>query len=188
MARDIDLNIENQLYDDVCDIIEQARYRVAVYVNSEASMMNWSVGKRIKEDVLINKRAEYGEQVLKRLSQRLKSRYGGGWGYQKLQHCVRAAYTFSEEEIMYAVRTQLSWTHLRSLMAVPNAIARQFYMEMCRIEHWSTRTLDDKIEAQLFERTAISRKPDEVIKAELKKSQEKKRDTTGYGFPKQLFP
>ena len=74
---------------------------------------------------------------------------------------------------MYAVRTQLSWTHLRSLMSVSNALARQFYMEMCRIEHWSTRTLDEKIDAQLFERTAISRKPDEVIKAELEKSKEK---------------
>ena len=112
---------------------------MAVYVNSEASLMNWNVGKRIKEDVLFNKRADYGEQVLKRLSQRLKAKYGAGWGYQKLQHCVRAAYTFSEEEIMYAVRTQLSWTHLRSLMSVSNALARQFYMEMCRIEHWSTQ-------------------------------------------------
>ena len=137
MAQEIDHSLENLLYDDVCSIIEQARYRVAVYVNSEASLMNWNVGKRIKEDVLFNKRADYGEQVLKRLSQRLKSKYGSGWRYQKLQHCVRAAYTFSEEEIMYAVRTQLSWTHLRSLMSVPNALARQFYMEMCRIEHWS---------------------------------------------------
>lgn len=126
--------------------------------------MNWNVGKRIKEDVLLNKRADYGEQVLIRLAQRLKTKYGSGWGYQKLQHCVRAAYTFSEDEIMYAVRTQLSWTHLKSLMAVPNALARQFYIEMCRIEHWSTRTLDDKIDAQLFERTAISRKPNEVRK------------------------
>ena len=89
--------------------------------------------KGFKEDVLFNKRADYGEQVLKRLSQRLKAKYGAGWGYQKLQHCVRAAYTFSEEEIMYAVRTQLSWTHLRSLMSVSNALARQFYMEIGKI-------------------------------------------------------
>lgn len=89
MAQNIDYNLENQLYDDVCNIIEQARYRVAVYVNSEASVMNWNVGKRIKEDILINKRADYGEQVLKHLSQRLKAKFGSGWGYQKLQHCVR---------------------------------------------------------------------------------------------------
>lgn len=135
--------------------------------------MNWNVGTRIKEDVLSNKRAEYGEQILKRLSERLIIRYGKGWGFQKLQHCVRAAYIFTEEEIMYAVRTQLSWTHLRSLMAVQNSLARHFYMEMCRIEHWSTCTLDEKIDAQLFERTAISRRPDEIIKAELEKSKEK---------------
>lgn len=157
MVQDIDSSLENRLYDDVCNIIEQSRYRVAVYVNSEASMMNWNIGKRIKEDILLNKRAEYGEQVLKRLAKKLRIRYGNGWGVQKLQHCVRAAYTFTNEEIMYAVRTQLSWTHLRSLMAVQNSLARQFYMEMCRIEHWSTRTLDEKIDAQLFERTAISR-------------------------------
>ena len=58
-------------------------------------------------------------------------------------------------------------------MAVPNELARQFYMEMCRIEHWSTRTLDEKIDGQLFERTAISRRPDKVIKAELEKVKEK---------------
>lgn len=173
MAEEIEISNEARLYDDVCNIIDEARYRVAVYVNSEASMMNWNVGKRIKEDILNNKRADYGQQVIKRLAKKLIQRYGNGWGFQKLQHCVRAAYTFSEDEIMYAVRTQLSWTHLRSLMAVENELARQFYMEMCRIEHWSTRTLDEKIDGQLFERTAISRRPDKVIKAELEKVKEK---------------
>lgn len=48
MAQEIDHSLENLLYDDVCSIIEQARYRVAVYVNSEASLMNWNVGKRIR--------------------------------------------------------------------------------------------------------------------------------------------
>ena len=97
--------------------------------------MNWNVGKRIKEDVLFNKRADYGEQVLKRLSQRLKSKYGSRMGISETPTLCTRAYTFSEEEIMYAVRTQLSWTRLSSLMSVPNALARQFYMEMCRIEH-----------------------------------------------------
>lgn len=164
---------ENKLYHDVCDIIDHTRYKVAVYANSEVSLMNWHIGTRIKEDILLNKRADYGKAILKKLSKYLISRYGNGWGFQKLQHCVRAAYTFSENEIMYAVRTQLSWTHLRSLMAVENSLARQFYIEMCRIEHWSTRTLDEKIDSQLFERTAISRRPDNVIRAALEKSKEK---------------
>ena len=85
---------ESNLYDDVCAIIENTRYRVAVYVNSEACRMNWHVGMRIKEDVLHNARAEYGQQIVKQLAGRLVKRYGSGWGFKKLQHCLRAAYTF----------------------------------------------------------------------------------------------
>ena len=93
MAQDLDTNLENKLYEDVCSVIDETRLKVAVYVNSEACLLNWNVGKRIKEDILFNQRAEYGEQILKRLSKRLTNRFGKGWGFQKLQHCVRAAYT-----------------------------------------------------------------------------------------------
>lgn len=160
--------VENtELFNDVCQIIDQARRHVATYVNVEACLMNWHIGKRIKEDVLYNQRAEYGKQILKNLSVKLTDKYGSGWGYEKLKHCVRSAYLFSESEIGYAARTELTWTHLRSLMAVKDSLERQFYMEMCRIEHWDTRTLDEKIDSQLYQRTAISARPEEVIKREL---------------------
>ena len=58
----------SQLYVDVCSIIDDTRSRIAVYVNSEVCHTNWLVGKRIKEDVLFNRRAEYGKQVIKTLS------------------------------------------------------------------------------------------------------------------------
>ena len=106
--QEIEPQLENVLYDDLCHIIDGARARIATYLNTEVCMTNWYVGKRIKEDVLYNQRAEYGKQVLRNLSARLTEKYGSGWGYNKLQHCVRAAYTFSEEEIMYATRTQLN--------------------------------------------------------------------------------
>ena len=158
---------EKNLFNDVCGIIDNARRRVAVYVNSEICLTKWYVGKRIKEDVLYNQRAEYGKQIVKNLAAKLTDKYGSGWGYESLKHCIRVAYTFTEEEIGYAVRTQFTWTHIRTLVAISDPLARQFYMEMCRIEHWDTRTLDAKIDAQLYERTAISRKPEEVIKQEL---------------------
>ena len=173
---------EKRLYDDVCHIIDGVKARVATYLNTEICMTNWYVGKRIKEDVLYNRRAEYGKQVIKNLASRLCERYGSGWKFQKLQQCVRAAYTFTEDEIMYALRTQLTWTHLRSLMGVKEAAARQFYIEMCRLEHWDTRTLDEKIDSQLFERTAISRKPEEVVKRELETVK-----TTNQIFPDLVF-
>lgn len=85
-----------------------------------------------------------------------------------MKHCVRSAYTFTEEEIGYALRTQLTWTHLRLLMAIDDDLKRSFYFEMVRLEHWDTRTLDQKIDSLFYERTALSRKPEELIKQELK--------------------
>ena len=177
MGTDNNLQILQQpesavLFNDVCLIIDQARRHVATYVNVEACLMNWHVGKRIKEDVLYNQRAEYGKQILKNLSVKLTERYGTGWGTEKLKHCVRSAYLFSEDDIMYAARTQLTWTHLSSLMSLKDSLERQFYMEMCRIEHWDTRTLDEKIDSQLYQRTAISQRPEEVIRRELKELRE----------------
>ena len=71
---------------------------------------------------------------------------------------------------MYAVRTQLSWTQQRSLMGQKNALERQFYMQMCALEHWDTRTLDAKIDQQLYQRTAISQKPEDIIRLELEQT------------------
>lgn len=125
------------LYTDVCHIIDETRTRVAVYVNAEICHTNWLIGKRIKEDILYNKRAEYGKQVVKNLSARLTEKYGRGWSDRTLLHCIRAAYTFTEEEIVYAVRRQFSWTHLRSSqtlgeteekqMLVPDLVFRSSY-------------------------------------------------------------
>ena len=162
-----------QLYTDVCRIIDDTRNRVAVYVNSEVCLTNWRIGKRIKEDVLFNKRAEYGKQIVKSLSIKLTKKYGKGWSLQTLQHCIRAAYTFTEEEIVYAVRMQFSWTQLRSVMFISDPLARQFYMQMCQYEHWSTRTLEEKIDSQLYERTMISHRPEEVIRQTLDEHAEK---------------
>ncbi len=163
---------EDILFSDVCKIINNAKNRIAAYVNTEICLTNWYVGKRIKEDVLYNKRADYGKRVVKNLSDRLIIKYGRGWSEKSLRHCLRAAETFSEEEIVSAVQRQFNWTHLKSLMYIKDPLARSFYMEMCHLEHWDTRTLDEKIDSQLYERTAISRKPEEIIKKDLEEVKE----------------
>ncbi len=84
---------EERLFVDVCNIINQTRNRIAIYVNTEVCLTNWHVGKRIKEDVLYNQRAEYGKQVIKTLSARLTSVYGNGWSEKTLRHCLRNAET-----------------------------------------------------------------------------------------------
>ena len=176
MEQDI-TNIQNRreevLYDDVCHIIDGARNRIATYLNTEVCMTNWYVGKRIKEDVLYNQRAEYGKQVVKTLSQKLTERYGAGWSEKKLRHCIRSAETFTEDDIVSATQRQLTWTHLKSLIYIKDPLERRFYANLCCIEHWDTRTLDEKIDQQLYQRTAISRKPEEIIKQELAEVKEK---------------
>lgn len=158
---------EETLYHEVCGVIDSAKKQIAVYFNSKICMTNWLVGKCIREDVLNNRRAEYGKQIIINLSARLTAKYGKGWSAKTLRHCLRCAETFSEDEIVSAVQRQFTWTHLKSLMYINDPLARSFYMQMCQIEHWDTRTLDKKIDAQLYERTAISRKPEDVIKQEL---------------------
>ena len=82
---------ESVLFKDVCNIIDNVRCEIATYVNTQACLTKWYVGTRIKEDVLFNQRADYGKQVVKRLGDKLGLKYGSGWGFRSLQHCVRAA-------------------------------------------------------------------------------------------------
>ena len=164
---------EERLYEDVCRIIDGARERIATYVNTEICVTNWTIGTRIKEDVLYNKRAEYGKQVVINLSIKLTERYGSGWSEKTLRHCLRAAETFSEEDILSATQRQLTWTHLKRLMYIKDPLERQFYAQMCGSEHWDTRTLDEKIDKQLYLQTALSKKPEEVIRKELMESKKK---------------
>jgi predicted nuclease of restriction endonuclease-like (RecB) superfamily len=160
-------NVESLLFNDVCGIIDNTRERLATTINAEICLLHWHIGSRIKTDILDDKRAEYGKQVVKNLAAKLTERYGKGWSDRKLLHCIRAAYIFSEDEIIYATRIQLSWTHLRSLMFIDNEQKRSFYMEMIRVEHWDTRTLDEKIDSLLYERAALSQKPEDIIAKEL---------------------
>lgn len=163
---------ENTLFSDVCDIIDKAKVRIANYVNTNICLTYWNVGKRIKDDVLFNKRAEYGKQIVKNLSYRLNKRYGKGWGFKTLQHCIRAAYIYSEEEIVYATRRQLYWSHLRSIMYIKDELERKFYIELTALEHWDTRTLDEKIDKNFFLTTALSRRPEELIRKQLNELRE----------------
>lgn len=161
------------LFSDVCSIIDGARGRLANYANTEVIVTKWQIGIRIKRDVLKDKRADYGKTIVKDLSKKLTDKYGKGWGVKTLWHCLRAAETFTQEAIVSAAQRQLTWTHLKAIMYVEDPLARQFYAEMCCVEHWDTRTLDDKIDKNLYLQTALSRKPENVIKRELAEAKEK---------------
>jgi hypothetical protein len=151
------------LLSDIRQLIGDARQRVALAVNSELTQLYWQVGQRIHGEILQGQRAEYGKQLISAVSRQLTEEYGKGWGEKQLWHCIRFAETFPDQQILYTLCRELSWSHLRLLMFVADPIKRDFYCEICRLERWSVRQLQERMNSQLFERTAISRKPDETI-------------------------
>jgi len=159
--------MDSSLFTEVKTLIQSAKQQAAVVVNAELTLLYWQVGQRIANEVLKGERADYGKQIIKSLSKQLTQSVGKGWSTQQLHHCLRFSETFPDQEIVYALRRQLSWTHIRSLMYIDDGLKREFYLSMAMQERWSTRTLAERIDSQLFERTAISKKPDQTISQEL---------------------
>lgn len=152
---------------EIQNLIDGARERALTAVNQQLSLLYWQVGQRIHAEVLQGQRAEYGKQIVATLAAQLTESYGKGWSAQQLRHCLRAAETFPDEAIFSTLRRELSWSHIKTLVYLENPLARDFYAEMARLEHWSSRQLQERIQSMLFERTAISRKPEETIRREI---------------------
>ena len=155
------------LLNDLRELISSARSSVVSTVNSTLTMLYWNIGKRVNEEILKNERAEYGKQIVATLSHQLTQEFGKGWGEKQLRHCIRFAETFPDSKIVSALRRQLSWTHFKTIIYIDDPLKRSFYTEMCRTEKWSTRRLAERIDSMLFERTALSKKPEETIRMEL---------------------
>lgn len=153
----------DELVGELRGLIEATRGRVAGTVNSELVLLYWQVGRRLREEMAGVERAAYGEEVVAVVGQALASEFGRGFSRRNLYYMMKFAEVFPDFEIVNAVRAQLSWTHLRELIAIDDPLKREFYTELCRIEHWSTRTLKSKMDGMLFERTAIAKRPDKVV-------------------------
>jgi predicted nuclease of restriction endonuclease-like (RecB) superfamily len=155
------------LLEDLRRLIEETRQGVAATVNAAMTMLYWRIGKRINEEILKGERAEYGEQIVSTLSRRLEAEYGRGFSEKSLRHMLRFAAAFPDDRIVSALMRQLSWTHFLAIIYLQDSLQRDFYAEMCRIERWSTRTLQKRIGSMLYERTALSKKPEELARIEL---------------------
>ena len=131
----------NPLVADVCQLIDAARQRVALAVNAELTQLYWQIGRRIGTELLQGQRAEYGKQVIQELARQLTVDFGKGWSERQLRYCVRVAEVFPDAEILHTLCAQLSWSHLRLFIQIDDPLKRDFYLEICRVEHWSVRQL-----------------------------------------------
>ena len=167
------------LFQDACVIIEQAQTTAYRAVNETLIKRNWLLGMRIQHEVLKDKRAEYGEQVISNLANQLTQKYGRGFIKRNLHHfvdfflkhsdffhavsgiseivnAVSSQFPTIENNIMNALRSQspirLSWTHYRIILQESNAEARAWYENEAANEMWSTRTLQRNISSQYYHR------------------------------------
>ena len=157
----------NALFQDIRKLIDETRSSVAVTVNAELTMLYWKIGKRINLEILKGKRAEYGAEIVSSLARQLEAEFGKGFSGKYLRRMIQFSTVFPDEQIVVSLLRQLSWTHFIALIPLNDRLKIEFYAEMCRLEHWSVRTLRNKINSMLFERTALSTKPEKLAKIEL---------------------
>lgn len=159
-------NPPEALVEDLRRLIADARRQATAVVNMSLTALYWQVGRRICRELLHGDRATYGETLIGEVAERLTGDYGRGFTRKNLWRMVQFAEAFPEERIVATLWRQLSWSHFRELLPLRQPFQREFYAEMCRLEGWSVRTLHERIESMLYERTALAKRPDKVVKRE----------------------
>lgn len=166
--RDLIKNNIDYIYKEITLAINNSRNKVVSAINSEMVILYWTIGKIIKIEILKDERAEYGKSIIKELSKELKNNYGKGYSQANLFNMVRLYDSVNNFEILQTLSIKLSWSHLQKLITINDPLKREFYITMSINERWSTRTLNERINSMLYERTAISKKPEETILNDLK--------------------
>ena len=167
---------------EVRGLILAAREQVARAVDSGLVTLYWHIGRRVHQGILKERRAEYGAEIVATLSRQLEAEFGRGFAEKNLRRMVQFAEAFPDERIVATLRRQLGWSHFKEIIPQEDELKRDFYAEMCRIERWSVRTLRMKIGGMLYERTAFSKKPDNLIRQELAALREEDRLTPDLVF------
>lgn len=163
-----DISIINNLYKDIVNIINESKNRIYTTVNSELVITYWNVGKIIKEEIIKSDRAEYGKEIVGNISDKLTAEFGRGFGKRNIFRMIKFYEIFSNFEIVPTLSTQLSWSHFVELISIEDDLKREFYITLCMNEKWSIRALKERKNSMLYERTALSKKPENTIMADLK--------------------
>lgn len=165
------------VYDQLTELIRNARRKVEFAVNSELILLYWNIGKTIKNSILNRQSTDYGKQTVEALSQQLLQEYGRGFSRRNLFNMVTFYNAIPELSRVQTLSALLTWSHLVELITIDDPSKRDFYLTMCSNECWSVRELKNRIATLLYERTAISQKPDETIKNDLELLRREKQMT-----------
>lgn len=181
------LNDTTSLIKDITRLIDEAKTHVAKEYNSTQALLCWLIGKRIDAEVLKTERAEYGEAIVTSLAEHLSLTYGRGYSRPNLFRMIKFAKSFPDRKIVSTLSRQLSWSHFVIICSIDDDLKRDFYAEMCRVQRWSIRALQKQLNGMLYERIALSKKPDSVIKTQLDKLKNTDEMTPDFVFKEPYF-
>ncbi len=153
-------------YSQVSSILDAARKRAYAAVNFAMVEAYWEIGRSIIEQQGGEDRAKYGDALIEGLAVRLTEDFGNGFGVANLRNMRQFYLAFP---IRDALRSELSWTHYRRLMRIPDAGARMWYMNECADSRWSTRQLERQVNTMFRERLLAS-KDKQAVSSEIQKS------------------
>ena len=154
----------NPLFSSIKQLIEESKQQVAVAVNATMSLLYWQIGAKINEELAQYDGAEiYGKQIVATLWRQLQAEFGASFSEKNLRRMMQFATVFPDQKIVVSLIRQLSWSHIKILIPIDEPLKREFYIEMCKLEKWSVRTFQGRINSMLYERTSISKKPQETI-------------------------
>ncbi len=159
------------LFDGIKQLINNSVQQAAIYLNQTTNKLYWSIGNYILKELKHEVYSGYGKQIIATLSQQLTQTFGKGYSYSALTRMIKVADNYSHETFATLSQT-LSWSHFIELVAIKDKTQRLFYQQMCVLEHWSVRTLRDKQDKMLYERTIISKQPENVILNSLEKAKQ----------------
>lgn len=150
------LQTNDILFTELSQLIESGQQKLAAAANSTLTMLFWQIGQRINKDILQNKRAAYGKQIVSTLSTQLKNKYGKNFELRNIQRMMQFADQFADAEIILPLSRQLSWSHFVQLLPLKKSEAKLFYARQSAAENWGIRQLREQINSKTFERTSIA--------------------------------
>lgn len=153
----------NRVYVDINDLIRQKKCNVKNAVNDAMISLYWGIGKKLTEEITGVNKPEYGKKVVVEISNRLSADYGAGFNKSGISRMISFYQEFPNYEKVATLSQQLTWSHFIEILPIKDELKRDFYAAMCKNENWSVRTLRERKKSMLYERTAISKKPDETI-------------------------
>jgi len=154
----------HNLLQKVSHLLEEARRKTLRQINTVLLNTYWQIGKLIvEEEQRGRKRADYGEELIKKLSKDLSKRFGKGFGKSNLFMMRRFYLLYPPKKFQTLSGKSLSWSHICELLLIKDSAARAFYEIETIHNSWSVRELKRQINSMLFERLSLSKDKKKVI-------------------------